>query len=218
MFACLYSHINLVWSPKGRNIFHFVILLSPKIVLYKTFFLYIIILHIYTSIVLQIWKWRIISASHLWTWRWLSNPRLEVQSLEQWGRWKSVVIITADDALWRWSLAAVSFRHWASLKVTAASWIVIHQRGQSLAHSSNSMGLSLHPWRFAFTVSLYHFFFLNGLGFSCHAGALCTADILANSAPPCRWHARPNYIQYNYTHTHTLYFTWSGLRSQRKEL
>lgn len=101
------------------------------------------------------------------------------------GHWKSVVIITDDNALWRWSLAAVSFRRLASSKVTAAPWIVIRQRGRSLASSSNSLDLSLHPWRFSFTHCTAC---LDGLDFTCRVGALCTADVLA---PPCGWHALP---------------------------
>ena len=79
----------------------------------------------------------------------------DAQSLEQWGHWKSVEVITADAALWRRSLAAVSFWLRASLKLDAALCIEALHTGLSIARSSNSLGLMWHHWRFAFTVSLY---------------------------------------------------------------
>ena len=57
---------------------------------------------------------------NLGTRRWLRCPSPEAQSLEQWGHWKSVVVITAEADLWYLSLAAVSFWHRASSKLAAA--------------------------------------------------------------------------------------------------
>ena len=51
-----------------------------------------------------------------------SSLDTEAQSLEQWGNWKSVVVITAEAALRCLSLAAVSFWHRASSKLLAVLW------------------------------------------------------------------------------------------------
>ena len=79
-------------------------------------------------------------------------------SLEQWGHWKSVVVITAETALRCLSLAAVSFWHWASSKLAAALWTEPHHFGLSMAYPSRSLGLMWPHWRLALIVSLYHSF------------------------------------------------------------
>ena len=53
----------------------------------------------YMAVVHRIWWWRLRSAYHIWTRRWLCSPSLEAHSLEQWGHWKSTVVITAEAAL-----------------------------------------------------------------------------------------------------------------------
>ena len=88
--------------------------------------------------------WRLHSTTHLWTRRWLHNPSAEAQSLEQWGHWKSVVVINAEAALWCLSLAAVSFWHRASSKLPAALWTQPHHFGLSMAYPSRSLGLMWH--------------------------------------------------------------------------
>ena len=45
---------------------------------------------------------------HLWILWWLFKPSLEAQSLEVVGHWNSVVLISAGDALWRLSSAAMT--------------------------------------------------------------------------------------------------------------
>ena len=98
--------------------------------------------------------WRLRSATHLWTQRWLCSPSLEAQSLEQWGHWKSVVITT----LRYLSLAAVSFLYRASSKLAAAQWTEPRHFGLSMTYPSGSLGLMWHHWRLALTVSLYRSF------------------------------------------------------------
>ena len=51
------------------------------------------------AVVHQIRWWRLYSTTHLWTRRWLRSPSPEAQHLEQWGHWKSVVVITAEAVL-----------------------------------------------------------------------------------------------------------------------
>lgn len=80
---------------------------------------------------------------------------MHTEVTEQWGHWESVVVITADAALWRRSLAAVNFWLRASLKLDKAFCIEALHTGLSIARSSNSLGLMWHHWRFAFTESLY---------------------------------------------------------------
>ena len=50
-------------------------------------------------VVHRIWWWRLCSTTYLWKRRWLRSPSPEAQSLEQWGHWMSVVVITAEAAL-----------------------------------------------------------------------------------------------------------------------
>ena len=102
-----------------------------------------------------------------WTRRRLRSPSPQAKSLEQWGHWKSVVVITADAALRCPSLAAVSFWHWASSKLAADLLTEPRHFGMSMAYPSRSLGLMWHHWRLALTVSLYRslvfldFFFLS---------------------------------------------------------
>ena len=86
-----------------------------------------------------------------WTRRWLRSPSPEAQSLEQWGHWKSVVVITAEAALQCLSLATVIFWHWASSKLAC-------HFGLSMAYLFRSLGLMWHHLRLALTVSLYRSF------------------------------------------------------------
>ena len=80
-------------------------------------------IYIYICVVVhRIQWWRLCSTTHLWTRRWLRSPSPEAQSLDQWGHWKSVFVITTEDALQCLSLAAVSFWHRASSKLAAALW------------------------------------------------------------------------------------------------
>ena len=78
-------------------------------------------------------------------------------SLEQWGHWKSVVVITAEAALRCLSLAAVSFWHRASSKLAAALWTEPCHFGLSLAYPSRSLRLMWHHWRLALTVFILQF-------------------------------------------------------------
>ena len=102
--------------------------------------------------------WCLHSATHLWTRRWLRSSSPEAQSLEQWGHWKSVVVITAEAALLCLSLAAMSFWHRASSKLAAALWTELRHFSQSMAYPSRFLGLMWHYWRLALTVSLYRSF------------------------------------------------------------
>ena len=99
--------------------------------------------------------WHLCSTTQLWTQRWLRNPSPEAQSLEQWGRWKSLFVIPAKVALWCLSLAAVSFWHQASSKLVAALWTKPCHFGLSMAYPSRSLRLIWHYWILALTVSLY---------------------------------------------------------------
>ena len=114
----------------------------------------------YMVVVHRIWWWRLRSATHLWTRRWLHNPSPspEAQSLERWGHWKSVVVITAEAALRCLSLAAVSFWHRTSSKLAAALWTEPCHFGVSIAYPSRSLRLMWHHWRLTLTVYLYHSF------------------------------------------------------------
>ena len=95
------------------------------------------------------------STTYLWTRRWLCSPSPEAQSLEQWGHWMSVVVITTEAALQCLFLAAVSFWNRASSKLAAALWTEPHHFGLSMAYPSSSLGFMWHHWRLALTVSLY---------------------------------------------------------------
>ena len=70
----------------------------------------------------------------------------------------SVVVITAEAALRCLSLAAVSFWHRSSSNLAAALWTEPCHFGLSMAYPSRSLGLMLHHWRLALTVSLYRSF------------------------------------------------------------
>ena len=107
-------------------------------------------------VVHRIQWWRLRSATHLWTRRWLRSP--SPQSLEQWGHKKSIVVITAEAALRCLSLAAVSFWHRLSSKLAVALWTEPRHFGLSMAYSSKFLGLMWHHWILALTVSLYRSF------------------------------------------------------------
>ena len=102
--------------------------------------------------------WRLRSTTHLWTRRWLGSPRSEAQDLEQWGHWKTVVVITAEAVLRCLSLAAVSFWHWASSKLAATLLTEPRNFSLSMTYLFRSLRLMWHHWTLALTVPLYRSF------------------------------------------------------------
>ena len=87
------------------------------------------------AVVHRVRWWRLRSASHLWTRRWLCSPSLEAHCLEQWEHWKSVVVITAEAALrclslWQqWVSGIEPLRSWQqlcepSLAILVCPWYI----------------------------------------------------------------------------------------------
>ena len=108
-------------------------------------------------VVHRILWWRLRSANHVWTRRWLRSPSLEALSWTM-----GALEVSCCDHCRGCSAVSlpqeVSFWHRASSKLAAALWTETRHFGLSMAYPSRSLGLMWHHLRLALTVSLYRSF------------------------------------------------------------